>query len=119
MAAPDRPRAAASVTFLCHGHPRISGSHTKTVEFTRDADVTGGYYQPLRAELLVPLDLRRVGMSTGDSLISFLLQRIQCGLYGAGLDKIHQYNRDYTLNNNPVLSSLTVQVPGAGPVDAG
>ena len=41
MAAPDRPRAAASVTFLCHGHPRISGSHTKTVEFTRDADVTG------------------------------------------------------------------------------
>jgi 16S rRNA (cytidine1402-2'-O)-methyltransferase len=41
MAAPDRPRAAASVTFRCHGHPRISGSHTKTVEFTRDADVTG------------------------------------------------------------------------------
>jgi len=41
MAAPDRPRAAASVTFLCHGHPRISGSHAKTVEFTRDAEVTG------------------------------------------------------------------------------
>ena len=41
MAAPNRPPAAASVTFRCHGHPRISGSHTKTVEFTRDADVTG------------------------------------------------------------------------------
>jgi 16S rRNA (cytidine1402-2'-O)-methyltransferase len=41
MAAPNRPRAAASVTFRCHGHPHISGSHTKTVELTRDADVTG------------------------------------------------------------------------------
>jgi 16S rRNA (cytidine1402-2'-O)-methyltransferase len=40
MAAPNRPPGAASVTFRCHGHPRISGSHTKTVEFTRDADVT-------------------------------------------------------------------------------
>ncbi len=29
------------MTFLCHGHPRISGSHTKTVELTRDAEVTG------------------------------------------------------------------------------
>jgi len=38
MAAPNRPRAAASVTFRCHGHPHISGSHTKTIEFTRDAD---------------------------------------------------------------------------------
>src|SRR5258708_34651 len=46
MAAPNRPPAAASettssVTFRCHGHPRISGSHTKTVELTRDAEVTG------------------------------------------------------------------------------
>ena len=41
MAAPNRPHGAASVTFRCHGHPHISGSHTKTVEFTRDADVTG------------------------------------------------------------------------------
>src|SRR4029079_7403959 len=41
MAAPNRPRAAASVTFRCHGHPHISGSHTKTVELTRDPEVTG------------------------------------------------------------------------------
>ncbi len=41
MAAPKRPRATASVTFRCHGHPQISASHTKTVEFTRDGDVTG------------------------------------------------------------------------------
>ncbi len=30
-----------AVSFSCHGHPRITGSHTKTVELTRDADVTG------------------------------------------------------------------------------
>ena len=40
MAEPVRAPATASVTFRCHGHPRISGSHNKTVEFTRDADVT-------------------------------------------------------------------------------
>src|SRR4051812_187038 len=40
MAAPNRPPATTAVTFRCHGHPRISGSHTKTVELTRDADVT-------------------------------------------------------------------------------
>ncbi len=41
MAAPKRTRATASVTFRCHGHPRITGGHTKTVELTRDAEVTG------------------------------------------------------------------------------
>lgn len=41
MAAPNRPRAAATVTFRCHGHPRISGSHTKTLELTRATEVTG------------------------------------------------------------------------------
>ncbi len=83
----------------------------------RDPDVTGGYYQPLRVELLVPEDMRRAGMSTGDSLISFLLQRVQCGLANAKLTDVLQYNRDYTLNNNPVLASLTVQSPGVAPVD--
>src|SRR6476646_2836437 len=41
MAAPNRARAAASVTFRCFGHPRITGGHTKTLELTRDTDVTG------------------------------------------------------------------------------
>ncbi|MDQ1382968.1 MAG: rRNA (cytidine1402-2-O)-methyltransferase, partial [Actinomycetota bacterium] len=41
MAAPNRPHAAASVTFRCYGHPRITGSHTKTLELTRETDVTG------------------------------------------------------------------------------
>jgi len=40
MAEQFRPPPAASVTFRCHGHPHITGSHTKTVELTRDAEVT-------------------------------------------------------------------------------
>jgi 16S rRNA (cytidine1402-2'-O)-methyltransferase len=40
MAAPNRP-PPATVSFLAHGHPRISASHTKTVELTRDTEVTG------------------------------------------------------------------------------
>src|SRR5947209_6342314 len=31
----------ATVSFLAHGHPRITGNHTKTVELTRDPEVTG------------------------------------------------------------------------------
>lgn len=64
MAAPTRPRTAAQVTFRCHGHPRISGSHTKTIEFTRDADVTG------RATCVLGVrsehDDREVGRLRGD-----------------------------------------------------
>jgi 16S rRNA (cytidine1402-2'-O)-methyltransferase len=40
MAVPNRP-PPATVSFVAHGHPRISGSHTKTVELTRDTEVTG------------------------------------------------------------------------------
>jgi 16S rRNA (cytidine1402-2'-O)-methyltransferase len=40
MAATSRSHAVNQVTFRCHGHPRITGSHTKTIELTRDADVT-------------------------------------------------------------------------------
>jgi 16S rRNA (cytidine1402-2'-O)-methyltransferase len=40
MAATTRSHAAAPVIFRCHGHPRITGTHTKTIELTRDAEVT-------------------------------------------------------------------------------
>lgn len=72
MAAPNRPRAAASVTFLCHGHPRISGSHTKTVELTRDAEVTG------RATCVLGVrsehDDREIGRLRGDVEVT-----LECG----------------------------------------
>ena len=72
MPAPNRPRAAASVTFLCHGHPQISGTHTKTVEFTRDVDVTG------RATCVLGVrsehDNREIGSLRGDVEVT-----IDCG----------------------------------------
>ena len=83
----------------------------------RDPDVTGGYYQPVRVELLVPEGSGRAGMSTADSLIAFHLQRVQCGLANAPGDVIQKYGKEYTLNNNPVLTSLTVQQPGLDGVD--
>ena len=80
----------------------------------RAADVTGGYYLPIRVELLVPDNLRRG--DTPNSIVGFQLQRIQCGLAEAPGWAIRQYNATYTLNNNPVISSLTLQQPGSGPV---
>jgi hypothetical protein len=79
----------------------------------RDADVTGGYYQPVRVELFVPEALRRPAMSTSESMISFELQRIQCGLANAPSDKLHEYTANYKLNTNPTLTQVTTQVPGA------
>ena len=82
----------------------------------RDPDVTGGYYLPVRVGLLVPEDLRRVGMATDDSLIAFQLQRIYCGLANAPSPAIREYGTNYKLNQNPVIASLTLQAPGSAPV---
>ena len=84
----------------------------------RAPDVTGGYYLPIRVELMVPKSLQRVGMSTPDSIVGFQLQRIQCGLAGAPAPPIRKYNATYTINKNPVISSLMMQQPGSNPVVA-
>ena len=72
MAEPDRGPTTASVTFRCHGHPRISGSHTKTVEFTRDPEVTA------RATCVLGVrsehDDRELGRLRGDVEVT-----IECG----------------------------------------
>jgi hypothetical protein len=84
----------------------------------RAADVTGGYYLPIRVELLVPVGLRHGEMTTPNSIVGFQLQRIQCGLAKAPGWAIHEYDATYNLNNNPVLSPLTMQPPGSGQVVA-
>ena len=83
----------------------------------RDPDVTGGYYLPIRVELLVPEELRRVGMTFPDSLVAFQLERIYCGLANAPADTIRKYTANYKLNNNPLLTALTVGQPGLDPVE--
>jgi hypothetical protein len=82
----------------------------------RDPDVTGGYYLPIRVELLVPETLQRPDMTFPDSLVAFQLQRSYCGLVSAPADIIREYVKNYKLNNNPVLTSLTVVQPGLDPV---
>jgi len=83
----------------------------------RDPDVTDGYYLPVRLSLSVPVDLRRPGMATADSIVAFQLERIFCGLANVRTPIVRQYNAEYTLNQNPVIASLTLQQPGSDPVE--
>jgi hypothetical protein len=80
----------------------------------RDPDVTGGFYQPVRATLPGP----------GDAPIrAFDLQRIQCRLANAPIDIAAQFNNPYdpasnphgySPNQNPTLAQLTLATSGAG-----
>lgn len=70
----------------------------------RDPDVTGGYYVPVR--LLVDDGL-------GETLMGFEFERIFCGLSGAPLTAIQEYNTTYKKNSNPVLQGIAM-VDAAG-----
>jgi len=56
----------------------------------RDADPTGGYYQPIRADL--------------DDLLAFGLSRITCKLATAPSAVAHDYDLSYVANRNPMLN---------------
>jgi hypothetical protein len=65
----------------------------------RDADASGGYYQPIRAEL--------------DGLIAFGLSRITCNLATAPPEVAHAYDLQYAANHNPILDPITLPVLAA------
>jgi hypothetical protein len=69
----------------------------------RDPDVTGGYYQPVRANLSTP-----AGTLTG-----FDLERIRCDLANAPADVTVTYNANYVLNSNPTIASVMLDPDGA------
>jgi hypothetical protein len=69
-----------------------------------DADVTGGYYQPVRTVWT---------RDDGSQEMAFTLQRILCPLANAALDVANQYQKDYVPNVNPVISALTLDPDGA------
>ncbi len=84
----------------------------------RAADVTGGYYLPVRVSLAgIPANLQRPGTATPDSIVAFGLERISCGLANAPNGPVLQFNKTYTLNNNPTIDQLTWQQGGAAPAD--
>jgi hypothetical protein len=78
----------------------------------RSPDITGGYYLPVRVSVTIPKDLRRTGMATADTLVGFALERISCGLANAPAADLTQYNKTYTLNQNPTIAQLTWRQKG-------
>jgi hypothetical protein len=68
-----------------------------------DADVTGGYYQPVRA----------VWQQADGSETAFTLERILCTLASAPTSVAGEYATNYVPNVNPVLASLTADPDGA------
>ncbi|HSZ82317.1 MAG TPA: hypothetical protein VLA14_08545 [Polyangia bacterium] len=71
----------------------------------RDPDVTGGYYQPVRANW----------HADPATLTGFDLERIRCDLANAPADITAMYNAGYQLNTNPSVASITLD-PDASPV---
>jgi hypothetical protein len=66
----------------------------------RDADLTGGYYQPLRGDL-------------AGAPPAFALARLLCDLAAAPPDVASQFAQEYVPNANPHLQPLGMTVDGA------
>lgn len=68
----------------------------------RDADVTGGYYQPIRA----------LAKTAPDPIAGIGLTRISCDLANAPLDAVLAFRASYRANTNPRIVHVVAQVPG-------
>jgi hypothetical protein len=68
-----------------------------------DADVTGGFYQPVRV---------LAKLSADEQVPAIGLTRITCDLANAPLDVVQQFKAEYQANTNPVLDKVLAQVPG-------
>lgn len=64
----------------------------------RDADDTGGYYQPLRIETL--------------GQTAFVFERVTCNLSNAPLDVAVEFAKQYVPNRNPRIFSVQAYVDG-------
>lgn len=69
----------------------------------RDADVTGGFYQPVRATVSAP----------EGPIVAFGFERIRCKLANAPADAAEAFARDYHPNANPTLLPLAASIDGA------
>jgi hypothetical protein len=68
-----------------------------------DADVTGGYYQPIRA-------LAKLGGA--DQVAGIGLTRITCDLANAPFDVVQDFHARYHPNTNPTIARVVAQLPG-------
>jgi hypothetical protein len=71
----------------------------------RDPDITGGYYQPLRADLVA---------AAGSAATSFDLARIHCDLASASAASASAFAAAYTSNQNPQLLPLRATLAASG-----
>jgi len=68
----------------------------------QDPDVTGGFYQPVRAKLL----------DGADSFLAFALERLQCPLANAPQNITAMFNMMIKPNQNPAIASVTLDPSG-------
>jgi hypothetical protein len=71
----------------------------------RDPDVTGGFYQPVRAVL-------QVDSQVDSDPIAFALERIKCGLSNAPNDITGTFNMTYKANVNPKIAAVSLDPDG-------
>jgi hypothetical protein len=69
----------------------------------QDPDVTGGFYQPVRATLT----------DGADTAIAFALERLKCPLTNASADVTAMFNMMIKPNQNPAIASVTLDPGGA------
>jgi hypothetical protein len=62
----------------------------------RDADITGGYYQPIGVTI----------SAGGATATAFALERITCNLPGVSVDVVKEFVKRYQPNKNPLLLRL-------------
>jgi hypothetical protein len=70
----------------------------------RDPDVTGGFYQPMRAAVHDP---------AGNFVVAFALERITCNLANAPIDVVQDFRMRYRPNQNPKIERLLGAPEGA------
>jgi hypothetical protein len=73
----------------------------------QDPDITGGFYQPVRADLPAPGD---------GGLRGFGLERILCTIPGLPPDIAMEIRMGYHANKNPMLAGVTAALDGGMPV---
>ena len=79
---------------------QLFGPETPPGDFRpRDADASGGYYQPIRVSI--------------PELAAFAFERVQCGLSNAAADVSIEYRDRYLANRNPEIAALEIAVDGA------
>jgi hypothetical protein len=96
--APIALRDAEGTATLPAGACALFGPVVPAEARPRDADATGGYYQPLRVAF--------------EDAVAIGLHRIRCPLPNAPLDVARAFEARYTANANPELLPLTASAGG-------